>query len=355
MDRRSQLMALAVAFVVAAALLPATARAADTCLADPTGAARNGKHWYYQTNLETQQKCWFLGAHKTAARKAVPRSSFDSADQHSAAEQIASTTCVAAPSGHTPRGRRWSYQTDPTTGQKCWRLSGRVYRAAKAVPEQPPAPAQQPIAGEPSIGLPRSLADAQASVQENAPANVQEAIIPALLPHETVSSASEGSEPATHEAPPVSTFESRWINDFKMASVGDSRPGRSDNPGIDQPAAADVGQATFKNAELILAAGPPLIDIIVVFVATLGSLLILLGFLDWSFLFRGSAFPDHEHRSPLKLPKLESDSDPIPNANVEGRPVSGARRGRDDMLSLFAPIATATDFGTASRFLLETV
>ena len=95
------------------------------------------------------------------------------------------------------------------------------------------------------------------------------------------------------------------------------------------------------------AAGPPLVDILVVSVATLGSVIILLGFLDWSFLFRTPASSAQEHRSPLTLPQLDAESDRI----------SAWRPGRDDMLSLFAPTATAaaTGFGAASRFLVETV
>src|ERR1700761_2302632 len=116
MGRRSQLVALAIAFVVAAAALPATARAEDSCRANPTGAARDGKHWYYQTDQETQQRCWFLGARKTGVTKAALRSFFDAMDQAQPAQQMMAAGCAIAPDSRAPRGRRWLYQIDPGTG-----------------------------------------------------------------------------------------------------------------------------------------------------------------------------------------------------------------------------------------------
>jgi hypothetical protein len=354
MDRRSQLMALAVAFVVAAALLPATARAAESCLANPAGAAPNGKHWYFQTNQETQQKCWFLGAHKTAARKAVAQSPLESADQERSSEHVIATACAVAPNGHAPRGKRWSYQTEPSTGQKCWRLSSRSNRTARAGSAQPPAPAQVETAEGLSMTLPQSIADAQASVQDNVPENRQDAVAPPDAPHETLLLASDDAEPADHKDAPA-TFESRWTNEFGIASFGNSQMSRPANLTISRPAPASVGQGFIKNAARLLAAGPPLVDILVVFVATLGSVVILVGFLDWSFLFQRSASSVSEHRAPLKLPKLEGDLDLLPNDNSNVGPASGLRRDRGDVLSLFAPIAVATAIGPTSLLLTETV
>src|ERR1700761_1804400 len=122
MDRRSQLMALAVVFVVAAALFPATSRAAGNCLANPTGAARDGKQWHYRMGRETRQKCWFLGASKTVARTVALQSFFNAMDQAEPARQTMAAACAVAPNGHAPRGKHWYYQIDAATGQRCWHL-----------------------------------------------------------------------------------------------------------------------------------------------------------------------------------------------------------------------------------------
>jgi len=61
-----------VAIVVLIALLPAAARAADNCLAKPTGTAPNGSHWYYQPNRVTHEKCWHLGAQVSKADEDIP-------------------------------------------------------------------------------------------------------------------------------------------------------------------------------------------------------------------------------------------------------------------------------------------
>jgi hypothetical protein len=151
------------------------------------------------------------------------------------------------------------------------------------------------------------------------------------------------------------TFESRWTNDFGSASVGNSQPSRAASLTISQPAPASAGQGLLKNAARMLAAGPPLVDILVVFVATLGSVVILVGLLDWSFLFQRSASSASELRAPLKLPKLEADSDLLPRDNIDGGAASVLRRDRGDVLSLFAPMAVATAIGSTSRLLTETV
>jgi hypothetical protein len=36
------------------------ARAADDCLTEPQGAAPQGQHWYYRTEHNTKQRCWYL-------------------------------------------------------------------------------------------------------------------------------------------------------------------------------------------------------------------------------------------------------------------------------------------------------
>jgi hypothetical protein len=43
------------------------AAGASDCLAAPNQKPAEGEHWYYRTNRETNQKCWFLRARGMAA------------------------------------------------------------------------------------------------------------------------------------------------------------------------------------------------------------------------------------------------------------------------------------------------
>src|SRR5882757_6837413 len=60
----------------------APARAAETCLAAPKGAAPQGSHWYYRVDQTSQRKCWRLVQQD---RKATPRADVDDADEPAAA------------------------------------------------------------------------------------------------------------------------------------------------------------------------------------------------------------------------------------------------------------------------------
>jgi hypothetical protein len=55
----------------------------------------------------------------------------------------------------------------------------------------------------------------------------------------------------------------------------------------------------------------------------------------------------------LRLPKLESDSDPMPDQIASIGLVSPLRRDRDDVVSLFAPMAAATNVESASHALVK--
>jgi hypothetical protein len=345
MDRRSQLMALAITLVAAAAALPAAARAEDGCRANPGLAARDGMHWYYRIGQDTQQKCWFLAATKKTTGKAALQSFLLARDQAEPSQPTLAVGCAPAPHGPASRGRRWSYQLDAATGQKCWHLSSRSTQHIK-VAAHPSRPVLLAAAGEAATVLPRSIADAQASIQESAPAIVQDANSPRASPLETASSTPGPAEPALHADLPELSFESRWSNDFKMSVDGQGAPVRSRSPGVNPSAAAESGKVSFQNTALITAGGPPLVDIVVVFVATFGSVLLLLGVLDWSLPFRAQTSLALNYPSPLKLPELNSENDPI----------SALRPDRAEMLSFFAPAeAAATNAEVASRFLVETV
>lgn len=345
MDRRSQLMALAITLVAAAAVLPATARAEDGCRAGPTGAAREGTHWYYRIGPRTQQKCWFLAATKKTASKAALRSFLLATDQAEPFQQKPASGCALAPNGSAARGTHWSYQLDAASGQKCWHLTHRTTQRIKTA-AHPSRPVLLAAAGEAATVLPRAIADAQASIQESAPAIVQDANSPRASPREPASFVSGPAEPALHADLPVLSFESRWSNDFTMSAAANAQPGGSKNPGAKQSATTNRANTSFGNVALVYAAGPPLVDIVVVFVATLGSVFFLLGLLDWSWPFRAQASPAPKHPSPLKLPDLDAEPDRI----------SALRPDRAEMLSFFAPAeAAATDAEVASRFLVETV
>jgi hypothetical protein len=56
------------ATLVLNAVFSTSARAADSCLARPTGSLPHGSHGYYQTNRITHRKCWVPGAKKTTIR-----------------------------------------------------------------------------------------------------------------------------------------------------------------------------------------------------------------------------------------------------------------------------------------------
>ena len=56
------------AFAVSAAHSQ-TARAAETCLAAPQGAAPAGSHWRYRTDRASQKKCWYLASETRKGRR----------------------------------------------------------------------------------------------------------------------------------------------------------------------------------------------------------------------------------------------------------------------------------------------
>jgi hypothetical protein len=118
-------------------------------------------------------------------------------DRAIAAESLDVSGCVAARSAPAPRNAQWRYHFDQLTGQKCWRLA----RVALKAPARKALPDRSGHHDEGRRSLPRSVADAQASLLSSS--------------HETsraVASAShrETIESATSQ-PPSSTFESRWL------------------------------------------------------------------------------------------------------------------------------------------------
>jgi hypothetical protein len=60
------------------------AAGASDCLAAPNRTPAEGEHWYYRTNSETNQKCWYLGAR--AAMGALPARQGSKADAEFSAQ-----------------------------------------------------------------------------------------------------------------------------------------------------------------------------------------------------------------------------------------------------------------------------
>jgi hypothetical protein len=58
----SWLSLLCLVLVAEAVVTGRTSRAADECIAKPTGAAPQGQHWYYRVDRATKQQCWYLAA-----------------------------------------------------------------------------------------------------------------------------------------------------------------------------------------------------------------------------------------------------------------------------------------------------
>jgi hypothetical protein len=60
------------------------AAGASDCLAAPNRTPAEGERWYYRTNRETSQKCWYLGAR--APMGALPARQGSKADVESSAQ-----------------------------------------------------------------------------------------------------------------------------------------------------------------------------------------------------------------------------------------------------------------------------
>src|SRR6266568_54068 len=122
LHRMTTLLSTVVIACLAAAVLNAACstatRAAENCLAQPSGPAPDGGSWYSQTNPITQQKCWMIGAGKTkAADRSVSLPAWlDFGSSKEVTERAPASGCLAAPNGQAPRGNRWVYRVDDATG-----------------------------------------------------------------------------------------------------------------------------------------------------------------------------------------------------------------------------------------------
>jgi hypothetical protein len=125
--KKTVIVLAAISFLAAFAFSTADARAADNCLANPAAVAPAGAHWHYRTNRQTHQKCWHIGVGIANAQARVPVMAFG--DDDTPAQPAARTSCVVTPGA--PSGRHWIYQFDQATGQKCWQLNQRISRSGR--------------------------------------------------------------------------------------------------------------------------------------------------------------------------------------------------------------------------------
>ena len=86
----------ALASVTLVVAMNGVARAADTCLSGPKGAAPKGSHWYYRIDHATKRNCWYVRAEGEKP----------AASQNSSAEPDLAANGNAAPAIGRERARR---------------------------------------------------------------------------------------------------------------------------------------------------------------------------------------------------------------------------------------------------------
>jgi hypothetical protein len=277
LSKTSALSVLAATFVAVVAPLPTTAKAADDCLASPIGAAPNGRHWYYQVNRASHQKCWFLGTKRQTIRSDVLQRSSDAANQD----------------------------------------RDRTSRVGKSVRAQLPAPTKKI-----SSLLPPSIADARASVEDT--------VNEATAPNRIASSEAGVAKEVTYDDLLRSTFGSRWKDPFDTTRTSSFQSSPSRDSGLHQPSTAVAGleaRSSVATDHLVAIDLSPS-DVLAVFLAAAGSALVLLGLFGRLFLFQGAQSPTLEYPAPLRLPSFESTLEDLIHANALGDLDASVERDR---------------------------
>lgn len=291
------------AAVVLTAVIPTTARAADSCLAKPTGNPPNGSHWYYQMNRGTHQKCWVLGATKATVRNIALQRSPNLRNSNELAERTTAVSCIKAPNGQAPQGKHWYYRTDKATGQRCWHLGTRVSKIGNAVPARSPEPVKLVAPEPPAVVLPQAAADAMAKLGDKT--RLLDAFIASLRRIETAASPGSGIAEVADENLVTPKFESRWINLSDSARSNDRQPNPAGDSEMHQPVPAaafdDVTNSTQASGRLFTAEWPR-DDTLIAFLVSLGGALVLFGLIGRSFLYLRSAPPVRPNPPPRLLP-----------------------------------------------------
>jgi hypothetical protein len=84
MTTRGRFLLFTLAGALALMIFLNDAAGASDCLAAPNRTPAEGERWYYRTNRETNQKCWYLGAR--APMGALPARQGSKADVESLAQ-----------------------------------------------------------------------------------------------------------------------------------------------------------------------------------------------------------------------------------------------------------------------------
>jgi hypothetical protein len=298
------LSTVVVAFLAAPVLnaaFPTAAQAAENCLARPTDNPSEGIRWYYQTNPVTGQKCWIIDSGKATVSNVAVQGWFNLGNSNERAEPAAAASCITAPNGRAPSGKRWRRYTDDTTGQRCWHLSARVSRIRNAIPAR--SRPVKLVAETSAVALPRATANANARLVDKTAATE-----PVAEPVERIKPESS-PELATaavvaDEIPATSTFTSRWVNLWEQADASDRQPTPPGNSGIDQQALTvfhDVTNSSKADSELLPDDRPLYLNLFVL-LAALGGALLLCGLTGGSFLYRRPA------------PAVQLNLPPLPDA-----------------------------------------
>jgi hypothetical protein len=323
------------------AVFSTTARASDSCLAGPTGGAPDGSQWVYQTNRVTRQRCWILDTRKipaaeNAAIQSVPlQGLFDLASSSEPAPRATAIACFTAPNGRSPRGMHWRYRTDQATGQRCWWQSGQTSKAQVFKPEpqvsKPPVsnagmlkaelsqtgnfiPAASPETEKLVAPVTSAVAFAQARAEWldefSAPAT---RIVPAPLPRLVTTGANKDAATAT--------FASRWIDQSEPGALGYSDMDRL------VPIAFDDVTHSVKTSERLFTQERSLFVTVIVFLASLGGVLVLFGLIGVPFLYLRARYmrsaPPVPPNPPPRGNVLRNESPPVRPAETN-REIAGA-------------------------------
>jgi len=293
LHRMTTLLSAVVVAVLAAPVLnaafPTAAQAAENCLARPTDNPSEGSRWYYQTNPVTGRKCWIIDSGKATVRSAASQGLFDPASSNERAEPAATASCIKAPNGRAPLGKRWRRTTDDATGQRCWQLSARVSRIRNAIPAARSPRLRLIAQATPAVVLPRATANANARLLDKT--GLAEPVAEPVGRIKPESSPGSATAAVVDEIPAPPTFTSRWVNLWEQAHSSDRQPNPPGSSGIDQPALAAFHDVTTsgKTDDELLTDDRPLYLNLFVLLAALGGALLLCGLTGGSFLYRRSA------------------------------------------------------------------
>ena len=352
------LSAVVVAFLAAPvlnAVFPTTARASDSCLAAPTGGAPDGSQWHYQTNRVTRQKCWILdtrkipGAESAAVRTAASQGLFDLASSSQPVQRVTAVSCFKAPNGRSPRGVHWHYHTDQATGQRCWWQSGQTSKAQVFKPQpqvsKPPVsnagiskaelsqtgnfiPAASPETETLVAPVTSAAAFAQARAEWldefSAPAT---RVVPGPLPRLVTTGADKDAATAT--------FASRWIDRSEPGALGYSDMDRL------APIAFDDVTHSVTTSDRLFTHERSLYVTVLVFLASLGGVLVLFGLIGVPFLYLRALYnrsaPPVRPNPPPRGNLLRNDS---PSAPVRPAETNRESAGAGGPSSPDSPVAT---------------